>query len=96
MAKIVITWAARRELAWLIRTHGLPADTKERFVRAVGNLHEFPELGSSLAGRWRGYRFVLGPWRWMIIVYSYDANAEVVVIATIQDSRSQRSPTAEP
>lgn len=96
MAKVVITRAAGEELARLVRTHGLPADTKERFLSSVRDLSEFPELGSSLVGRWRGYRFVLGPWRWMLIVYRYEADTDVVVIATIQDARSRRSPTTEP
>ena len=95
MAKMVIARAARTELEWFIRTHSLPADTKERFGRAIDHLREFPGLGPSLVGRWSGYRSLLGPWRWMLVVYHYDTDADVVVIVTVQDARSRRSPTSD-
>jgi hypothetical protein len=47
-----------------------------------------------LEGRWRDYRFILGPWRWMIIVSSYDPEADVVAIVTIQDGRTSTAATA--
>ena len=45
-------------------------------------------------GRWSRYRFVLGPWRWLIIVYVYDPDSEVVAIVTVQDGRSGAAATA--
>jgi hypothetical protein len=53
-------------------------------------------LGPALSGRWTGYRYLLGPWRWMIIVYEYDEDQDVIGIVTVQDARSERSPTGSP
>jgi len=45
-------------------------------------------LGAELHGRWSDFRFILGPWRWMIFVYVYLQQEDRVVIVTIQDGRS--------
>ena len=88
MARVELAASAVEDLDRLIRSHGLPADTKERFRRSLSPLERFPALGAELEGRWAGLRFVLGPWRWMIIVYVYLADEDRVVIVTIQDGRS--------
>ena len=95
MAQVVVASTALAQLESLVRTHSLPADTKERFRRSLRALQEFPELGPALQGRWGGYRFVLGPWRWMLVVYRYDAAHDRVAIVTVQDARSSSSPTVE-
>ncbi|MEX1169544.1 MAG: hypothetical protein WEE50_05315 [Chloroflexota bacterium] len=51
-------------------------------------------IGAPLHDRWTGYRFLLGPWRWVIVVYVYDEPADRVAILTIQDARSTRAPTS--
>ncbi len=51
-------------------------------------------LGAALEGPWSGFRFLLGPWRWMVIVYVYLGEEERVVVATIQDGRSSSAPGA--
>ena len=84
MASVVVTPTAREDLRWLTRSHSLPSSTSERVRRAIEPLRDFPELGAPLYGRWAPLRFVLGPWRWMIIVHSYDAAADRVAIVTIQ------------
>ncbi len=56
-------------------------------------LAQFPLLGAPLEGRWRDFRFILGPWRWMLIVYRYDEARDQVVVVTIQDARSARAAT---
>ena len=38
-------------------------------------------------------RFVVGPWRWMIVVYAFDEADDRVAILTIQDARSARAAT---
>lgn len=77
-------------------THRLPDDTRDRVKRSLGALGRFPQLGVLLErGGWEGFRFVLGPWRWMVVVYDYDKDADRVVIATVQDGRSASSPRAE-
>ena len=81
-----------RNLGAMIETHSLPSSTQERFKAALAPLATFPELGAELEGRWAGFRFVLGPWRWMLVVYRYDEFLDRVAIVTIRDARSARSP----
>ena len=38
-------------------------------------------------------RFLLGPWRWMLLIYV--VLDERVVVVTIQDARASAAPTAE-
>jgi hypothetical protein len=45
-------------------------------------------MGTLLVGRWEGHRVILGPWRWMLIVYAFDAASDTVNVITIQDARS--------
>lgn len=92
MAHVVVTPTAAADLARLITTHSLPADTRARFRRSVEPLAQFPEIGAALHGRWAGYRFLLGPWRWMIVVYVHDEANDRAVVVTIQDARSGRAP----
>ena len=92
MARVVVTPAAAEDLERLILTHSLPADTKERVKRSLRALGDFPLLGQMLAGRWEGFRFILGPWRWMLVVYVFDEDSEQVSVVTIQDGRSARAP----
>ena len=94
MARLLVAPAAAADLERMIATHSLPADTRARVRRSIEPLAQFPLLGAPLAGRWQEYRFVLGPWRWMLIVYAYDAEPDVVAIVTIQDGRSSTAATA--
>jgi len=59
-----------------------------RFKRSIEPLARFPLIGPPLGGRWTGFRFVLGPWRWMIVVHVFLDEEDRVVIVTIQDGRS--------
>jgi plasmid stabilization system protein ParE len=95
VASVVVTSTARRNLAALIETHSLPPSTIERVRRALEPLGRFPSLGAPLEGRWSGFRFILGPWRWMIIVYSYDESIDQVAVVTIRDARSAAGPKTE-
>ena len=36
----------------------------------------------------------LSPWRWMIVIYERDREADVVVILRVVDGRTSSSPTA--
>ena len=94
MTRVVVTPAALDDLERLIRTHSLPRDTKERVRHSLRPLERFPLLGAELEGLWAGFRFLLGPWRWMIVVYVYDATGDRVAVVTIQDGRAAISPTA--
>ncbi len=94
MARVEVSRSAAADLDRLIQTHSLPKNTKQRFKRAVRPLGRIPRLGPELAGRWSGFRFVLGPWRWMLVVYFHFENEDRVVIVTIQDARSSRAARA--
>ncbi len=94
MARVEVSRSAADDLEHLIRTHSLPKNTKQRFKRAVRPLGRFPRLGPELRGRWSGFRFVLGPWRWMLVVYVHVENEDRVVIVTIQDARSSHAARA--
>lgn len=88
MALVRLSVVAVEDLDRLILTHSLPADTRARVRRSLSPLVRFPRLGRQLEGRWAPFRLILGPWRWMLIVYAYDEQQDEVVIATIQDARS--------
>ncbi len=88
MATVTVTPVALKNLETLIRTHSLPGSTRVRVRRSIEPLRDFPLLGSPLHGRWSDFRFVLGPWRWMLVVYRFDPEADVVAVVTIQDARS--------
>ena len=93
MARVVVTPAALEDLERLVRTHSLPSDTRDRVKRILLPLARFPRLGAELGGRWEGFRFVLGPWRWMIVVYVVDEVADEVAVVTIPDGRASGAAT---
>jgi hypothetical protein len=95
VAQVELAAAAVEDLETLIRTHSLPEDTRERVARSLRALEHFPLLGPELSGRWAGFRFVLGPWRWLLLVYMVIASEDRVVVVTIQDARSSTAATAE-
>ena len=92
MARVELSKAAAADLAQLIRSHSLPADTGARVKRSLAPLRLFPLIGAELGGRWRGFRFILGPWRWLILVYVYFEDEDRVVVVTIRDGRSGVAP----
>ncbi len=94
MAEVRLSAVAVEDLQRMILTHSLPAGTKARVARSLEPLSRFPLLGRQLEGRWSPFRFILGPWRWMLIVYVYDEPLDVVFIVTIQDARSSSAATS--
>ena len=93
MPRVELAAAAVEDLRTLIRTHSLPADTASRVARSLRPLERFPLLGPELTGRWEAFRFVLGPWRWMLLVYVVLEPGDRVVVVTIQDARSSTAAT---
>jgi plasmid stabilization system protein ParE len=79
---------AVKDLDRMIITHSLPSDTRERVRRSLRVLGQFPRMGRQLEGRWKPLRFILGPWRWMLILYSYEESDDLVLIVAFQDARS--------
>ncbi len=93
MAKVKLSVPAVEDLDRLIVTHSLPGDTRLRVQRSLRVLEQFPRIGRPLEGRWTPIRF-LGPWRWMLIIYSYEEPDDVVLIVAFQDARSSAAATA--
>jgi len=85
---VEVAQGAADDLRRLILTHSLAADTAARLRTSLEPLRTFPLLGPALRGRWEGFRFVVGPWRWMIAVYRHFPEENRVVVVTIQDARS--------
>jgi plasmid stabilization system protein ParE len=92
--RVVVTEAAARSLTELIDSHSLPADTAERVRRALSPLRRFPRLGTVLDPAVPEVRFLLGPWRWLLIVYAYREADDLVAVLTFEDGRSARTATA--
>jgi hypothetical protein len=95
VATVVVTPTAVEDLQRLIRTLSLPVNTTERVRASLEALSTFPQLGAPLTGRWDDFRFVLGPWRWMLLVYIYDQATDRVAVVTIHDARSAESATSD-
>ena len=93
MAEVELARAAVEDLDRLVRTHSLPGDTRERVRISLEPLARFPRLGPELTGRWNGFRFILGPWRSMLLVYVVDVQRDRVTIVTIQDARTSSAAT---
>jgi plasmid stabilization system protein ParE len=95
MATVVIAQPAAEQLRQLIRTHDLPATTGARVRASLEPLATFPLMGPELAGRWQGFRFILGPWPWMLLIYEFDATRDEVGVVSVQDSRTAKAATTE-
>lgn len=92
MPTVVVAESARRDLNRLIAVLSLPDNAIERVVKTLRVLERFPLIGGQLEGRWGQARFLLGPWRWMIIVYVFDSESDSVAIVAVLDARSSTSP----
>jgi hypothetical protein len=94
MARVVVTEAAALALAQLIDSYSLPADTPARIRHALVPLERFPHFGPALDPATPELRFILGPWRWLIIVYAYRERDDLVAVLAFEDGRSARSAIA--
>lgn len=94
MARVELASAAVEDLDTITRTHSLPADTRARVADSLRALERFPLMGPALSGRWEGLRFLLGPWRWLLLVYVFIESEDRVVVVTIQDGRSANAASA--
>ena len=88
MARVIVAESARADLEAMIVTHSLPGSTTGRVRMSLRALADFPQLGPALHGRWQGFRFILGPWPWMLVVYVWNEATNEVAVVTIQDARS--------
>lgn len=94
MARVQLSRVAADDLDRLVESHGLPADTRPRVARSLRALEDFPRIGRELEGQWRGFRFIGGPWPWMLIVYEYAAADELATVVAIHDARASTAATA--
>jgi hypothetical protein len=85
--------AAVEDLDRMIVTHSLPADTRERVKRSLRILEQFPSVGRQLEGRWQHLRFILGPWRWLLLVHVCDEQRDTISVVSIEDARSSTAVT---
>lgn len=74
--------------------YALPDDTRGRVARCVSHPADFPDSGAPLSGDWDGFRFLLGPWPWMLIIYEL-VDHDLVGVVAIEDARSGGSATGE-
>ena len=77
----------------MIVTHSLRPDTRARVQRSLRILERFPSVGREMEGRWDSIRFILGPWRWLLLVYVHDQQQDLAIVLTIQDARSSTAVT---
>jgi hypothetical protein len=70
----------------------LPDYTRERVKNLIAGLEDFPSMGSPLTGEWFGYRYLVGPWDWFLILYTYDPSSDVVVVMNFIDARMADNP----
>jgi plasmid stabilization system protein ParE len=93
LSEVRLSLDAVKDLDRMIITHSLPPDTRERVRRSLRPLEQFPRIGRQLEGRWKPLRFILGPWRWMLILYSYEEHDDIVLVVAVQDARSSAAAT---
>lgn len=93
MAQVFWAEAARSALDRLIVSHNLPSDTRERVRNSLRALERFPRLGPEIRPLDDGneLRFVLGPWPWLVLVYTYDPAEKRVVVVSPEDGRAATS-----
>lgn len=93
MASVELARTAVEDIERLVVMLSLPSDTPARVARSLRGLERFPRLGIGLHGRWEGLRCLVGPWRWMLLVYEYREEEDRVVVVTVQDARSSLAVT---
>jgi plasmid stabilization system protein ParE len=94
VAQVIVTPRAQRDVDDAISALNLPDNAWTRIGRSLRVLEMFPLAGPELAGRWAPARFVIGPWSWMILLYSYEESSDRVYVVTMHDGRSAASATA--
>jgi hypothetical protein len=93
VATVELAQTAVEDIDRLVVTLSLPPDTPAGVARSLRTLERFPRLGVALPGLWDGLRCLVGPWRWMLMVYEYREDEDRVVVATVQDARSSTAVT---
>ena len=95
MHRLELSELAAAQLHAMIAELSLPSDTRDRARKSLRPLMNYPLSGPALSGSWQGFRFILGPWSWMILVYVVLKDPDRVVVVSIEDARSSSSATNE-
>ncbi|MBK5232211.1 MAG: type II toxin-antitoxin system RelE/ParE family toxin [Thermoleophilia bacterium] len=93
MARVELTGLAQEDLDRLYETLSLPADARERILRSLRTLEDFPKAGKLLAGVWRDCRALIGPFGWLIVVYTYVEKDDRVIVVAFHDARTSNAAT---
>jgi hypothetical protein len=93
VTRVELSLTAVEDLDRMVVTHSLPLDTRARVQRSLRILERFPTVGREMEGRWGSIRFILGPWRWLLLVYVHDEQRDLAIVLTIQDARSSTAVT---
>lgn len=92
MASVELAQEAAQSLTELVASHHLPADTRTRVAGSLRTLKRFPLAGRLVPGDSGGLRFIVGPWRWLVITYEYDESRGKVSVMEFRDARSSTWP----
>lgn len=87
MPRVELAAEAVETVDALIESHELPGDTWHRVLDSLAVLERFPRAGRALTGSWQGFRVLIGPWGWMLLIYAYSESDDRVVVSTVQDAR---------
>lgn len=93
MATVEVARVADRHLKELIETRDLPEGTREKVGQSLLRLEQFRRSGKALAGGWRGYCALVGPWGWLIAVYTYEEAQDRVSVVAFHDARTATAAT---
>ena len=91
MIQVIVSPRAQGDIEDAIALLRLPDNTWLRVHRSLQVLKTFPLGGRELEDRWSGARFVLGPWRWMVLIYRYEEASERIYVVAVHDARSGSS-----
>ncbi len=94
MPVVGLTVEAVEDIERLIVTHSLPADTPQRVRHSLRALERFPRSGRELDDPWRPVRVMIGPWPWLLMLYSYEEKEDIVLVLGFQDARSYEAVTS--
>jgi hypothetical protein len=95
LPRVLVTPRAVEDLRDLIGALGLPDSTLVRVQRSLRILETSPLAGRALTSQWEGVRFLIGPWPWMILLYTHDADDDAVYVVAVHDGRSSTSATQD-
>lgn len=93
MAIVEVSLLARVDLDQLIISRDLPDDSRIRVQSTLRILEAFPDAGKSLEGKWASHGALVGPWHWMIIVYSYYVDEDRAIVIAFHDARTSTAAT---